>query len=237
MVVEMAMGADPPDEVAKKHGLTLGEYKHLHAQDWFVELVARKRQELHDNGFLFQQKAAMMAETLLTKLFQQSMGGQLAPPLMLDTAKQLVDIGRLKPQAGAPAGAGMGPAFQINIAVDGRALTLGAGVPAPVSPAPPVDVTPSAVAPAGRASIVSHPVDNRLPSVMSIEFDKAATAAAAMPPPPAYVSNFRVPNFDRDAVRPKGLGSLSGSRDARRAANSAANTPPAQGRVGLPSRA
>lgn len=98
MVAELAMGADHPHEIAERYGVDTVDYEHLAAQEWFARLVAQKRTEFHDQGVLFTAKAGMMAEALLTRLFQQSMAAVLPPPLMVEVAKQLTDIGRLKPQ-------------------------------------------------------------------------------------------------------------------------------------------
>lgn len=118
MVAEIALGAEHPHDIAERYGYDAVAYETLAALQWFAELVARKRQELADDGILFTAKAGMMAEALLTRLFQQSMAGSLAAPLMVETAKQLSDIGRLKP-ASAAAAASAGPPFQINIQVNG----------------------------------------------------------------------------------------------------------------------
>jgi hypothetical protein len=118
MVAEIALGAEHPHDIAERYGFDAVAYETLAALHWFGELVARKRQELADDGVLFTAKAGMMAEALLTRLFQQSMAGSLAAPLMVETAKQLSDIGRLKP-ASAAAAASAGPPFQINIQVNG----------------------------------------------------------------------------------------------------------------------
>ena len=95
MVAEIAMGADHPHDIAERYGVDPVDYEHLASQDWFQRLVAQKRHEFHDTGMLFVAKAGMMAEALLTRLFQQSMVGALPPPLTVEVAKQLTDIGRL----------------------------------------------------------------------------------------------------------------------------------------------
>lgn len=138
MVAELAMGMDPPYDIAARYGLSRDEFDQLQAQTWFGELVARKRQELADDGILFSSKAAMMAEELWTRLFQAACTGTLAHPLVVETAKQLTEIGQLKPKAAAGQ-VGGGPAFQLNIQVNGvptgRAVAVEATKDAPPEPA------------------------------------------------------------------------------------------------------
>jgi hypothetical protein len=138
MVAELALGADHPHEIAARYGVDTVDYEHLSTQPWFERLVAEKRHEYHDTGVLFTAKAAMMAESLFTRLFQQSMAGSLTQPLMVETAKQLADIGRLKPQPlNTQPLPGATPAFQINIQVNGSdvlASTTPAMVAVPADP-------------------------------------------------------------------------------------------------------
>jgi hypothetical protein len=168
MVAELALGADHPHEIAERYGVDPVDYEHLASLDWFQRLVIQKRTEFHDTGVMFTAKAGMMAEALLTRLFQQSMAGTIAAPLTVEVAKQLTDIGRLKPQPlNNTPGAG-GGAFQINIVVGDRevmASSHAVTVPAPVEPT--LD-TPA----------------------MSLDFNPPKGS------PPRTVSNLKVPDFD-----------------------------------------
>ena len=189
MVAELAMGADHPHEIAERYGVDTVDYEHLAAQEWFARLVAQKRTEFHDQGVLFTAKAGMMAEALLTRLFQQSMAAVLPPPLMVEVAKQLTDIGRLKPQPlNTQPGQG-GGAFQINIMVNDKDVVAASHlVHSPVLanlPASPGGaVAPvSTLVPTGTGAADA-------PTHMSLDFT---------PPkgkPPASISNLRVPDFD-----------------------------------------
>lgn len=199
MVAELAMGADHPHEIAERYGVDTVDYEHLAAQEWFARLVAQKRTEFHDQGVLFTAKAGMMAEALLTRLFQQSMAAVLPPPLMVEVAKQLTDIGRLKPQPlNTQPGQG-GGAFQINIMVNDKDVVAAshlvhspvlANIPA--SPggavAPASTLVPTG---AGAADALAPGQTTPLsPTHMSLDFT---------PPkgkPPASISNLRVPDFD-----------------------------------------
>jgi hypothetical protein len=146
MVAELALGADHPHEIAARYGVDVVDYERLSDQPWFERLVAEKRHEYHDTGVLFTAKAAMMAESLFTRLFQQSMAGSLTQPLMVETAKQLADIGRLKPQPlNVQPPPGNAPAFQINIQVNGSDV-LASSAPAMVAvPADPPSAAEAAM--------------------------------------------------------------------------------------------
>jgi hypothetical protein len=142
MVAEMALGKDTEHDIAARYGLARFECDWLTAQSWFAEMVARKRQELHENGDLFSAKAAMMAEELWVRLYQSALTGGLPNNLIMDAAKSLTEIGRLMPPKGGPAvqQGGGGPAFQININLTGDAQGPGR-VKAEVIEATPVTVS------------------------------------------------------------------------------------------------
>jgi hypothetical protein len=215
------MGADHPHDIAERHGLDVVDFEHMLALPWFNELVARKRQELQDAGQLFQIKAAAMAEALLTRLFQQSMAAAIAAPLQVEVAKQLTDIGRLKPTAAAPLA---GPGFQINIQINGDAtaplnVTPGTspGPNVPTRPAPGVaaEILPTVATPTSPTSAPPSPAAPPL-----LTFDHAL-------PPPVYISNLKTPDFDvRHPQTPAtgvagavpGVGSLAGTTLAQAAA-------------------
>lgn len=212
LVVELALGADHPHEVAERYGVSEVEYEHLITLPWFEEMVARKRAEFHDNGVMFQAKAAMMGEALLTRLFQQSMGGQLTPPIMIEVSKQLVDIGRLKPQPinTRPDGNGAVP-FAINIQINGADMAAPAYKPV------------IEAAPAAPPTLTLAPVET--------------TPEPSLPPKPPYISGLKTPNFDRD-VRPT-RSSLAGTPAAQAAVTAPApsqpsSSPTPQVGLGLP---
>ena len=234
MVAELALGADHPHEIAERYGVDLVDYEHLAEQPWFEQLVAAKRTEYHASGILFTAKAAMMAESLFTRLFQQSMTGSLAQPLMVETAKQLADIGRLKPQPlNTQPPPGTGPAFQINIQVNG-ADVMGSSNPRVAGV---VASTRSADASSGDGASsrgeattmrlefegdvpAPAPAAPALPSVADPPAPDIAAVFDAMPGPPVPI---KVPDFD---LR---VSSLVGNAQAVQAANQ-----PAPPTLGLP---
>jgi hypothetical protein len=177
MVAELALGADHPHEIAERYGVDPVDYEHLASLDWFQRLVVQKRTEFHDTGVMFTAKAGMMAEALLTRLFQQSMAGTIAAPLTVEVAKQLTDIGRLKPQPINTSPGSGGGAFQINIQVGGTDV---------VSHDPHAGLV---AAPVAASSAQPDALAATEPS-MSLDFN---------PPkgqPPAVISGLKMPDFD-----------------------------------------
>jgi len=202
MVAELAMGADSPQDIAFRYGLDEEELAHLMRQEWFERLVATKRVEFHDQGVLFTAKAGMMAEALLTRLFQQSMAGTIAAPLTVEVAKQLTDIGRLKPQPLNTTPGAAGGAFQINIQVNGSDVVHSGPT---LLPTPHFDAAASTGNPlvaAPLASPRSGPSGAVVPPVPDTPGDKSAAPTLSLefaPPkgkPPASISNLRTPDFD-----------------------------------------
>jgi hypothetical protein len=196
MVAELAMGAEHPHEIAERYGVDPTDYELLASQEWFGRLVAQKRHEFHDQGMLFVAKAGMMAEALLTRLFQQSMAGAIPPPLTVEVAKQLTDIGRLKPQPLSTQPGAAGNGFQINIQVNGSDVIHSgpALVPAP-SPAqsPPLAPPSAQTREPGGGDALAEPIPaparaTLAPPTMALDF--------APPAPPTTISNLRVPDFD-----------------------------------------
>lgn len=114
MVAELALGVDPPLQVAQKYGLSPAEFMALQAQDWFGKEIYRKREELHADGMTFQVKARMIAEEVMQDFFRKSKTQDLRPEHLLEFLKQTAGYGGLTPKVGAVTGPA-GPAFQINI--------------------------------------------------------------------------------------------------------------------------
>ena len=215
LVAELAMGADDPYDIAARYGMEDTHLDHLLEQDWFQRLVAQKRHEFHDTGMLFVAKAGMMAEALLTRLFQQSMAGVIAAPLTVEVAKQLTDIGRLKPQPQGSTPGSAGAPFQINIQVNGSDVvtTRPALVPAPPSTIPRQDAGPSMAAPSAPTTLADPGDAQAAGAVMSptAHLDAAASTAMTLDfskigPKPAHISGLRTPDFD---LRPNGRGAVS----------------------------
>lgn len=195
MVAELAMGAEHPHEIAERYGVDAVDYEHLAAQEWFGRLVAQKRHEYHDTGMLFIAKAGMMAEALLTRLFQQSMAGSIPPPLTVEVAKQLTDIGRLKPQPLNTQPGASGNAFAINIQVNGADVVRHDPVLVPA----PLSVSSTSDGASGLDPAMKARADALVPSGEGVGSRPTTMALDFHPPkgkPPASISGLRVPDFD-----------------------------------------
>lgn len=119
MMAELALGVDPPLQIAQKYGMSAAEFGQLNAQAWFGEAVYRKREELQASGVTFVTKASMMAEEMWQDIFTQSKTTDMRMEHRIAAAKELTDISGLKPKAAAHAGAG--PSFTINIQLPAEA--------------------------------------------------------------------------------------------------------------------
>jgi hypothetical protein len=114
MMLELAMGLEPPITVLQKYGFQLKDLVALENQAWFNDALMRERERLRDEGYVWQAKARLMNESLIEELFKQSRAGALRPEVTMDLIKTLGDMtGQRKPPQTA-AGAN-GPMFQINI--------------------------------------------------------------------------------------------------------------------------
>lgn len=118
MIAELALGLDPPLDVADKYGFNPAEFGQLQAQSWFAEMVVTKRVELTTNGQTFVAKARMMAEEMYTDLFKASKANTLSHTLQVEVAKQLAGAAGMNARA---AEAPSGPAFAITINLPGEA--------------------------------------------------------------------------------------------------------------------
>lgn len=113
MVAELALGQDPPLQIAQKYGFSPAEFEALQAQAWFGEAVYRKRDQLQAEGVTFAAKAGMMAEEMWQDIYAMSKTTDMRMEHRIDAAKNLTDIAGLKPK-GQAIGTG-GPSFTINI--------------------------------------------------------------------------------------------------------------------------
>lgn len=138
MVNELALGIDPPLQIAQKYGLTAAEFTALQAQEWFGAEVFRRRDQLHAEGMSFQVKAKMIAEEVMQDFFQTTKTKDVRPEHILEFLKQTAEYGGLKQKVLANQGPA-GPAFMIQI-------NLPAGAQGPGSAAQ-LNVTPDKPAP------------------------------------------------------------------------------------------
>jgi len=120
MMLELAIGLDPSITVVQKYGYELVDLVRFQNQEWFNDALARERERLRDEGYMWQAKARLMNESLIEEMFKQARAGILRPEVTMDLVKTLSDMtGQRKPppQAATPGG----PMFQINITIPDNA--------------------------------------------------------------------------------------------------------------------
>jgi hypothetical protein len=166
MVIELAMGMDPPLDIAQKYGFSVAEFMALQAQEWFGKMVAEHRLVLHERGITVQTKARVILEEGLQDLAAKSKSTDgLRPDIHMDMLKLAYDVSGLKAeQARNVPQAGSTPGFVINIVV-----------------------------PEGRQGPSIHKIDRGVadkPAPMVIEL--TPTATDELPPMPKHI---KVPDF------------------------------------------
>jgi hypothetical protein len=119
MIMELALGVDPPATVANKYGYAgLKDLVRLQNTPGFNDAVLRERQRLTDEGYTWAVKSRMMLESLIEKQFKDALAsGVWRPEDQLKLSALLMDMtGTRKPPQALTPGAG-GPAFTINITI------------------------------------------------------------------------------------------------------------------------
>lgn len=115
MIVDMALGIKPHDQICSKYGITELELLKLFTQEWFNKAIADKKTELEKAGFNFTAKMKMMAEDMLIDAYHAAKLSDAVTP-KLDVAKQLVKVAGLEPSPTQNPNANT-PGFTINISL------------------------------------------------------------------------------------------------------------------------
>lgn len=112
MLVELAIGMDPPQTIASRHGYDAASFQTLNATPWFQRALAKKRQEVAEQGWNFKSKMAMLAEDMGMQAYRAASMSD-SPAVKLDTFKYLAKLADLEPRPSAQQTPGGG--FMINI--------------------------------------------------------------------------------------------------------------------------
>lgn len=120
MMLELALGLEPPLAVIAKHGVSAADFQTLQTQAWFLDALTRERERLRDEGYTFQAKARLMNEEILKDLYIDAKSNAMKPELKLELSKHLADMTGMRKPAGGPAVAA-GPAFAITINIPDNA--------------------------------------------------------------------------------------------------------------------
>lgn len=123
LVVDVALGGEPPEEIAARYGLNADQWDQLRTNKHFRLAVAQKLAELKKGGVTFKVKAGMMAEDLLADVYKKAKQPDVGLAALLTTAQWLTKVAELEPKSDAKGIGGNGFSITINL-------------PAPVEPTP-----------------------------------------------------------------------------------------------------
>jgi len=87
LVLEVAYGVEPPEEIAERYGFSSAEWLLLKEHKPFVKQVEDKKEELRAGGYTFRMKSAVIAEELLTTLYLKAKEGDASFHTILETVK------------------------------------------------------------------------------------------------------------------------------------------------------
>ena len=117
MVVELALGFEPVSVIAKRHDYDTFELQQLMTKPWLKRKIQETKDSLTSNGFTFQAKMAMLAESLLVDAWKGARMGE-SVQAKLEVGKYLSKLADLEPKANSQQN--NGPAFSITIKLPGN---------------------------------------------------------------------------------------------------------------------
>lgn len=127
MVLAVAVGMEPPEEIAARFGFDVVRWAALAAWEPFQLAVRARRAELEQSGYTFRLKSAMRADMLADQVFIESMGNDATLGQKMEAMRTFARLGDLEPKAQATAAA-QGSGFSITINIPPPA----AAAPAPL---------------------------------------------------------------------------------------------------------
>lgn len=136
LVFDLAARVDPPHVIAATYGLDPQYLSEVMETPHVKSLVAAKRKELEDGGFVLEQKAKLMFEDLLPDLYRKAKSENTTLSGVLEVAKFMRTVARLDRQ---DVGAAQAEKFSITIQFSGSS-------PSPSSQTV-IDITPTDVTP------------------------------------------------------------------------------------------
>ena len=87
LVLEIAYGIEPPEEIAERYGFSSAEWALLEEHKPFIKQVDDKKEELRAGGYSFRMKAAVIAEELLGTLYLKAKESDASFHTILETVK------------------------------------------------------------------------------------------------------------------------------------------------------
>lgn len=120
LLLEVATGLEDGWEIADRYGYTTREWEEMSEQEGFKKQVAALRAEMALSGVTFQRKAALLAEDLLTDVYNLAKNSKSIADVQ-SAAKFFAHMGRLEPATGEKGGgSGGGNQFQITFNFAGQ---------------------------------------------------------------------------------------------------------------------
>lgn len=115
MVTELALGIEPPVDVAARYGLNPTEFATLALKPWFIKALQARKDQLEAEGWSFKAKMAHYAEDMAFEVWAAAKMSDSAS-IKLDAAKFFAKMADLEPKTTTHVeAAGSGFSITINI--------------------------------------------------------------------------------------------------------------------------
>lgn len=98
LIFDLAAGVDRPEVIAQSYNLDPDFLAELVETPHVKSMIAQKRKELVDNGFVLATKAKLMFEDLLPDIYRRAKGENVSLASLLDAAKFLRTVAGLDKQ-------------------------------------------------------------------------------------------------------------------------------------------
>lgn len=118
LIFEVATGLEDITEIAPRYGFKGPAIEALKVYEPFQLEVARVKAELYRTGKTFKMQAAIMAEEVLKRVFEDAVRSDATATMRLDALKTLSKLADLEPKTNVQASAG--PGFSITINLNGN---------------------------------------------------------------------------------------------------------------------
>lgn len=130
LVLEVAYGVEPPEEIAERYGFSRTEWLLLKEHKPFVKQVEDKKEELRAGGYTFRMKSAVIAEDLLGTLYLKAKEEDASFHTILETVKLTAKAAGF--EAPQKEETNTGSSFQITINLGGgKSVHVGASAAQP----------------------------------------------------------------------------------------------------------
>lgn len=124
MVLEIAYGVEDPAQIAERYGFTDSEWLLLKEHKPFIAQVEDKKAELRAGGYSFRMKSAIMAEELLTTLYNKATDEDASFHQILETVKLTSKAAGFESPPKVEASTGSSFSITINLG-GGKSIQLG----------------------------------------------------------------------------------------------------------------